>query len=37
MFIERLKDEKIKKEIRGKAVARKDLTIKKIIELAKRQ
>jgi len=37
MFIEGLRDEEIKKEMRRKAVAKKDLMIKKIMKLAKRQ
>jgi len=36
MFVKRLKNEKIKKEIRGKVAVRKDLTIKKIIKLGER-
>ena len=37
MFVEGLRNEEIKKEMRGEATARKDLMIKKIMELAKRQ
>ena len=36
MFVKRLKDKEIKKEMKRKATARKDLMIKKIIELVKR-
>jgi len=36
-FVEGLRDKEIKKEMRGEAAARKDLTIEKIMELAKRQ
>ena len=32
-----MRDEEIKKEMRGEAVARKDLTMEKIMELAERQ
>jgi len=37
MFVEGLRNEEIKKEMRGEATSRKDLMIKKIMELAKRQ
>jgi len=36
-FVEGLRDEEIKKEMRGKAAARKDLMMEKIMELAERQ
>jgi len=36
MFVKGLRDEEIKKEMRGKAAAKKDLIIKKIMELAER-
>jgi len=36
MFVKGLRDKEIKKEMKGKATARKDLMIKKIIELVKR-
>ena len=36
MFVKRLKNEKIKKEMRRKAAVRKDLMIEKIMELAER-
>jgi len=37
MFIKGLRDEEIKKEMRGKVAAKKDLMIEKIMELAERQ
>ena len=36
-FIKKLRNKEIKKEMRGKVAARKDLTMKKIMELAERQ
>jgi len=36
-FVEGLRDEEIKKEMRGETAARKDLTMEKIMELAGRQ